>query len=301
MSGSRGGALDRPILTPSPSIGSFSGPITGAGERDCGISVSVNFYRGIPPPFEWNRNHMAKGYSDELRQQVIAFIEEGHTVRQAAEKFNVSPSFAAKSHKKHVDQVAQPLLPEQDPVEDDEKPENDAEITAADLAEILGVSKRAISDYVERGIIMKTGRNRFDLRKSVQLYCEHLRGIAAGRGGDNVDTLATERARLAREQADQAALRNAAMRKELVPIAEVRNEWVSIARRVRNVMMAVPSRCRQMLPHLTTFDVDLIDEEIRTALTELGEKDDDDGSGDLAAGSMGSPEAATETEAFRMD
>ena len=244
---------------------------------------------------------MAKGYSDELRQQVIAFIEEGHTVRQAAEKFNVSPSFAAKSHKKHVDQVAQPLLPEQELVEDDEKPENDTEITAADLAEILGVSKRAISDYVERGIIVKTGRNRFDLRKSVQLYCEHLRGIAAGRGGDNVDTLATERARLAREQADQAALRNAAMRKELVPIAEVRNEWVSIARRVRNVMMAVPSRCRQMLPHLTTFDVDLIDEEIRTALTELGEKDDDDGSGDLAAGGVGSPDAATETEALGMD
>ena len=39
---------------------------------------------------------MAKGYSDELRVQVVAFINEGHTVRQAAEKFGVSPSFAAK-------------------------------------------------------------------------------------------------------------------------------------------------------------------------------------------------------------
>ena len=244
---------------------------------------------------------MAKGYSDELRQQVIAFIEEGHTVRQAAEKFNVSPSFAAKSHKKHVDQVAQPLLPEQELVEDDEKPENDAEITAADLAEILGVSKRAISDYVERGIIVKTGRNRFDLRKSVQLYCEHLRGIAAGRGGDNVDTLATERARLAREQADQAAMKNAAMRKELIPAAEARQEWVSIARRIRNVVMSVPSRCRQMLPHLTTYDVDLIDSEIRAALAELGEKDDEHTADEFAKSSLGSADAATETEAIGMD
>src|SRR5690606_4161305 len=127
--------------------------------------------------------------------------------------------------------------------------------------------------FAERGIILKVGRNRYDLRKSVQLYCEHLRAMAAGRGGENVDALATERARLAREQADQAAMKNAAMRKELIPAAEARHEWVSIARRVRNVIMSVPSRCRQMLPHLTTFDVDLIDTEIRAALAELGEKD----------------------------
>ena len=244
---------------------------------------------------------MAKGYSDELRQQVIAFINEGNTVRQAAEKFSVSPSFAAKAHKKHADQPEAPLFSDEPASEVEDAPADDGTITAIDLAELIGVSKRAVSDFAERGIIVKTGRNRYDLRKSVQLYCEHLRAMAAGRGGENVDTLATERARLAREQADQAAMKNAAMRKELITVAEVRHEWVSIARRIRNVVMSVPSRCRQMLPHLTTYDVDLIDTEIRAALAELGDKDDDSGSDDITAGGLGGIDASAETEAVGLD
>ncbi|MCX2696381.1 MerR family transcriptional regulator [Ochrobactrum chromiisoli] len=244
---------------------------------------------------------MAKGYSDELRQQVIAFINEGNTVRQAAEKFGVSPSFAAKVHKKHADQPEAPLFTADLVTEADQNAEDDGSVTALELAEMIGVSKRAISDYAERGIIVKTGRNRFDFRKSVQGYCEHIRTMAAGRGGENVDVLATERARLAREQADQAAMKNAAMRKELIMVAEVRHEWVSIARRIRNVVMSVPSRCRQMLPHLTTYDVDLIDTEIRAALAELGDKDDDSGSDDIATSSLGGVDASAQTEAVGLD
>lgn len=243
---------------------------------------------------------MAKSYSDELRLQVVAFINEGHTVRQAAEKFGVSPSFAAKTHKKHSELADIPLLAEVEPVIEPEPSFMDAEITASDLAEMFGVSKRSISDFAERGIIVKTGRNRFSLQKSVHLYCDHLRGIAAGRGGDNADALTVERARLAAEQADNVAMKNAVLRREMVAISDVRNEWVTIGRRLRNEMMSVPSRCRQMLPHLTTFDVDLIDKEIRAALTGLGVKDNDSAD-DIAEGSVGKPDTAAETEALGLD
>lgn len=244
---------------------------------------------------------MAKSYPDELREQVVAFMDEGHTVREAAAKFNVSPSFAAKSHKKHAEAgESLPLLTETAPAEP-EKPSLDIEITASELAELLKVSKRAVSDFVERGIVVKTERNRFDLRQSIQRYCEHLRGVAAGRGGDGADVLTAERARLAREQADQTAMKNAAMRGEMISMTDVRNEWVSIGRRIRNAVLSVPSRCRQMLPHLTTYDVDLIGEEIRSALTELGDEDDDNGAGDIAASGMGQPAAAAETSAVGMD
>lgn len=244
---------------------------------------------------------MAKGYSDELRQQVIAFINEGNTVRQAAEKFSVSPSFAAKSHKKHADQSEAPLFSQEPTVEADEAPVDDGMINALDLAELIGVSKRSVSDFAERGIIVKTGRNRYDLRKSVQLYCEHLRAIAAGRGGENVDVLATERARLASEQADHTAMKNAIMRREMIPAAEVRSEWVSIARRVRSALMSLPSRCRQRLGHLTTYDVDVIDSEVRAALVELGEKDNDGSVDDIATSSMGGIDATTEAASVGMD
>nr|WP_051231140.1 helix-turn-helix domain-containing protein [Kaistia adipata] len=243
---------------------------------------------------------MAKGYPSELRQQVVVFLDEGHTVRQAAEHFGVSPSFAAKARKKQAEQAEAELPLEVAAAEEASAPILDAEITAMDLADFLGVSKRAISDFADRGIIAKTGRNRFDLRRSVQLYCDHLRGVAAGRGGDAGDALSTERARLAREQADKVAMENAASRRELITVTEVRGEWVAIARRIRNMMMSVPSRCRQQLPHLTTFDVDLIDREIRTALTELGERDYD-GAGNTAARGVGSDHAAGEAQALGVD
>ncbi|MCX5571471.1 helix-turn-helix domain-containing protein [Kaistia nematophila] len=244
---------------------------------------------------------MARGYSTELRQQVVAFLDEGHTVRQAAEKFGVSPSFAAKARKKLAEQADAVLPFEALAAEEAGSAALDAEIAAMDLADFLGVSKRAISDFADRGIIAKTGRNRFDLRRSIQLYCDHLRGVAAGRGGDGGDALATERARLAREQADKVAMENAASRRELITVTDVRGEWVAIARRIRNMMMSVPSRCRQMLPHLTTFDVDLIDREIRTALTELGEKDDDGGADDFATRGVGRAHAAGQAQTLGLD
>ena len=39
---------------------------------------------------------MTKSYSIDLRERVIARIEEGHTCRAAARAFNVSASFAVK-------------------------------------------------------------------------------------------------------------------------------------------------------------------------------------------------------------
>lgn len=244
---------------------------------------------------------MAKSYPDDLRMQVIAYIDEGHTVREAAEKFGVSPSFAAKSHKKHVDAGETGPIDEADTPDALPVPADDGEISGLELADLLGVSKRAVSDFVERGIVVKTERNRYDMRRSIQLYCEHLRTMAAGRSGDGADALTTERARLAREQADQTAMKNAAMRREMIPITDVRHEWTSIGRRIRNGIMSVPSRCRQMLPHLTTFDVDVIDRELRSALSDLGEQDDDRSVDAAAESVVGEPATTAEIEAIEMD
>jgi phage terminase Nu1 subunit (DNA packaging protein) len=47
--------------------------------------------------------------------------------------------------------------------------------------------------------------------------------------------------------------------------------WSNIFRMVRARVLAVVSRVRARLPHLTAQDAQLIDEELRAALTELGE------------------------------
>lgn len=128
-----------------------------------------------------------------------------------------------------------------------------------------------LSNMAARGIVVRKGRGSYDLVASIQRYCEHLRSVASGHGGEGAAIdLATERARLAKEQADGHALKNATARAELAPVAEVERRWSDILRRVRSGLLAVPSRSRQRLPHLTAHDVVVIDQEVRSALGELG-------------------------------
>jgi phage terminase Nu1 subunit (DNA packaging protein) len=173
------------------------------------------------------------------------------------------------------------------------------EVSGKDLASAFGVSDRSIREFADRGIIEKVGRGKYKLLQSVRLYTAHLREVAAGRGGEaGVLDLTAERVRHAKEQADNLALKNAALRRDLVPVADVEREWITVARQIRSGVMAVPSRVRQSLPHLTAYDADVIDREIRDALTGLGEHDGDH---EIALGGLVQPDAATKAETVGMD
>lgn len=144
----------------------------------------------------------------------------------------------------------------------------DSEVPAVELAEWLGVSERAISDYVRKGIIAKSAPGKFRLRESIVAVAIHLRELSAQRGASSVG-LTAQRERIAREQADKLAMQNAASRRELLPAKAVADEWASILRMVRSRMLASPSRIQQQLGHLSAHDVAVIDREIRDALTDL--------------------------------
>src|SRR5262249_37717061 len=79
-----------------------------------------------------------------------------------------------------------------------------------------------------------------------------------------------QRARLAAAQANLAELKAAKLRGELVEAAVVEAEWCGVLRMVRARMLAVPSRVGARLPHLSKHDVAEIDQEIRSALSEIG-------------------------------
>src|SRR4029077_1733302 len=128
-------------------------------------------------------------------------------------------------------------------------------ITAAKLADLFGVTTRTIRNLTKRGIITRAGRN-YALTASVRGYCEHLRKLATGRGGDTaIASAPAERARLARAQAELIETKGRRLRGELVDAAEVESAWSGVLRSVRAGMLAVPSRCAQHLPHLTAYDV----------------------------------------------
>jgi terminase small subunit / prophage DNA-packing protein len=71
-----------------------------------------------------------------------------------------------------------------------------------------------------------------------------------------------------------ADLREIEVRKrwrELLEADAVSRDWSDMMRRVRAGVLAVTSRLRQQMPHLTPHDIQLVDRELRNALTGLAD------------------------------
>jgi phage terminase Nu1 subunit (DNA packaging protein) len=147
-----------------------------------------------------------------------------------------------------------------------------ATVTAEVLSRWLGISERLVRELARKGIVIKAGRNRFELEASVRNVIADQRRTIVGKGGATVASQAAkERARLAAAMADRAELKNAAERGSLLDSAAVERQWTQDYASVRARMLAVPSRAAQRLPHLGAHDVSEIDREIRDALAEAGE------------------------------
>ncbi|MEY8841790.1 DNA packaging protein [Cribrihabitans sp. XS_ASV171] len=147
-------------------------------------------------------------------------------------------------------------------------------IGGKDLCALLDLSSGALTDLKKRGIAVHLKHDVYDLEATVRNYVQHLRSIAAGWGtADQAAQLTAERARLAKEQADAQAIKNAKVRGELVEAIEVERGWSDLLRKVRARILAVPPRLRQALD-LGAREAEIIDRALRDALSELGNGDD---------------------------
>lgn len=141
--------------------------------------------------------------------------------------------------------------------------------SAKDLGVWLDVSDRSVRDMADKGIVIRVAVGKYDLQASVIGVMRHQRAIAAGRGGANqVLDLTEQRARHAKEQADNLAIKNAQLRGELVSAIEAGREWEDMIRTASAAMLGVPSRCAERLG-LERFQTETIDREIREALEAL--------------------------------
>lgn len=149
---------------------------------------------------------------------------------------------------------------------------DDRPVSISELAGVLGVNKRKLQNFVDRGVLVAVTRGKYPLGKSIRDYCEALRETAANRDHFRVGSgLAAERERETRERADALALKNAAARGEMLRAMDVEAQWADILRMVRSGMLALPSRVQQRLGHLTTHDLAILDREIRDTLEELSD------------------------------
>jgi phage terminase Nu1 subunit (DNA packaging protein) len=145
-------------------------------------------------------------------------------------------------------------------------------VTAAVLADLIGVSPRSTTDLAQKGVIVRAeGRTGFLLRESLRGYADHLRKLAGGRGGEAaINVASAQRARLLAAQAEAAEVKNKLALGSLLEAGPVEQAWSDIVRRSRAAVLACPARCRERLG-LTSHDADEIDRELREAMRLLSE------------------------------
>lgn len=130
------------------------------------------------------------------------------------------------------------------------------------FGELVGISQQAVSTLVQRGIL-PDGASADEWLLS---YCDHLREMAAGRGGDAQGELTAERARLAREQADKLAMANAVTRGELAPAHIIEEVLARVGARVGRLLDTVKGELRRRFPSMTAEDLDAVDRIIGKAM-----------------------------------
>lgn len=127
------------------------------------------------------------------------------------------------------------------------------------FGDLVGISQPAVSDLMTRGII-QAGQ---PCGVWLLAYTAQLREQAAGRGADG--ELASERARLAREQADMVAMKNAQARKELAPVLILEEVLALVTRQVATVLDGIGPQLRRNFPDLSGEQLKLIGGELARA------------------------------------
>lgn len=132
-------------------------------------------------------------------------------------------------------------------------------VTQKVFGEIVGISQPAVSDLIKRDVLTEGDT----LANWIIAYCSNLREQAAGRAGaDGGLDLVSERARLAKEQADKVAYQNAITRNQLAPVDLLEEVLAKAAAKINGVFDAIPGMIKRRVPTLSSEEIDLIALEI---------------------------------------
>mgnify|MGYP007059385631 CR=1 FL=1 len=130
--------------------------------------------------------------------------------------------------------------------------------STAQVAEALDLTTSRVGQLARKGILVKLGRNRFDLVQSTQGYLRFLRD-----GTDDTLTPADERAKLLRVQRKLKELELAAKNGSLVPVEQIGEAWSRVTAGWRQNLIGVPAR---IAPYLVGKNAVEIEGELSDAL-----------------------------------
>jgi phage terminase Nu1 subunit (DNA packaging protein) len=114
------------------------------------------------------------------------------------------------------------------------------EVSAADLAGLLGITKRSINSLSERGVLPRLANGQFNLAEGLQAYVLHREGVIEAEHGTG--DFGRARAALYEERASMAKMTRERMEGGLVSVDEVYRTWTEIVVMVRARILALPSK-----------------------------------------------------------
>ena len=139
------------------------------------------------------------------------------------------------------------------------------------IAKLLDLTPRRVQHLANEGVIPRAEKGRYELVPAVRGYIRYLRDRSIGRDGEQSSDIASERARLTREQADKMAMENATARRELIPAPLVQKSIERVFAAFKARIEAIP---RKAIPQMKGADGDAGREKVlreisRDALNEL--------------------------------
>jgi hypothetical protein len=146
------------------------------------------------------------------------------------------------------------------------------ECSADELTLVLGLTKQAIGKLVERRVLIRTGRGRFDLPASVKAYLKYREDLIAKRFG-GAGSYAESRARKMAADAARAEDDLRKSRGELIPIDDLRKALDLMASMAKTLFLASPSRMAPRLARAATPAAcqELLMRENRMILQRIGD------------------------------
>jgi phage terminase Nu1 subunit (DNA packaging protein) len=112
--------------------------------------------------------------------------------------------------------------------------------STADLAQLLGLTERAITKLATKRIFRRVTEGVFDLPDSVQAYLAYREGVVADQHGQG--DFGRARAALFLERSRLTRLRREEVEGTLVPVAQFVAGWSQVCAVFRNKMLAIPSK-----------------------------------------------------------
>ncbi len=132
------------------------------------------------------------------------------------------------------------------------------EVTQSEFGKVVGIAQQTVSELLARGVLTAGG----SVDDWVLDYCTHLREVAAARAAAGDLDLATERARLAKEQADRLRMANQERRRELAPAAMLEGILTRTGARVAMIFATLPDAIARRVPQLDPDSIEAARREV---------------------------------------